>query len=113
MRTRTDPASLRAMATSTSTGAPSNDPCAASVPLGADGKPRILIAADSTPLGEPRTETVDVNFASPAREVVGPFIEPDALSVPASAGDQALRSDAARFQRMRRAGALWLPESGA
>jgi len=91
------------MATSTSSGAPSRIPCAETVPLGLDGKPRIFTAAEIVPLGESRTESVEVNCASPANAVGAPSIAPEALRVPASAGDRALRSVALRSQRTCRA----------
>ena len=99
-----DPSWFRSTLTSTCTGAPSNTPCAARLPLGVDGRPLTFAVADISPLGEPRTERLDVNCASPAKAVIGPASVPDAFSVPASAGDTAFRSETSRAQRARR---LW------
>src|ERR1700722_4237588 len=89
----------RSNATSICSGAPSNEPCAVSVPLGRDGRSRTLTSAERIPLCEPRTATAELIDASALSAVVGPPGEPDALNVPARIGDKALRSDTSRFQR--------------
>src|ERR1700722_18774767 len=112
MSARKDPPWPRSMATSRCTGAPSNDPCADNEPLGADGKPRTFNTADSAPVGESRTERVEVNRASPPSAVTGPSIVPDASSVPATAGDNDLRSRTLSPQRAWRIEGVGFREAG-
>ena len=94
------------MATSNCKGALSKEPCTCSVPLGADGRPCSLLSAYIVPLGEPRSESVEVSRAVLASEVLGPSRSPEALRVPASAGDRELRSETSRDQRACRIAGL-------
>ncbi len=96
--TRKDPPWACSTATDSCIGAPSSNPCATSVPLGDDGNPRTFIAADSVPVGESRTERVEVNCACAASAPTGPSVVPDAFRVPASAGDNDFKSRTSRSQ---------------
>ena len=84
-----------------SRGAPSNEPRAETVPAGAEGSPRSLASAVITPVCVPATDTSEVNCTVAANAVAGPSSTPEALSEPASVGDNAARFDTARVQGRR------------
>ena len=68
------------------------------VPAGAEGRPRRLASALTSPLGVPPIESAELNRAVPVIAVVGPCNVPLAFSVPASECDSVERSVTLRFQ---------------